>query len=70
MAISVRYSLAIRWFGFNLTLTPGSFMGHVALEVSYSVYPAILDTIDLLAETVKPALDRGWRSRVDWRHHD
>jgi len=34
-------------------------MGHVALEVSYSVYPAILDTIDLLAEVVKPALDRG-----------
>jgi len=34
-------------------------MGHVALEVSYSVYPAILETIDLLAEAVKPALDRG-----------
>jgi probable F420-dependent oxidoreductase len=30
---------------------------HVALEVSYSVYPAILETIDLLAEEVKPALD-------------
>ena len=34
-------------------------MGHVALEVSYSVYLAILETVDLLAETVKPALDRG-----------
>jgi probable F420-dependent oxidoreductase len=30
---------------------------HVALEVSYSVYPAILETIDLLAEEVKPHLD-------------
>jgi hypothetical protein len=36
-------------------------MGHVALEVSYSVHPAVLETIDLLAEVVKPALDRGWR---------
>jgi probable F420-dependent oxidoreductase len=30
---------------------------HVALEISYSVYPAILETIDLLAEEVKPRLD-------------
>lgn len=30
---------------------------HVALEVSYSVYPAILETIDALAEEVKPRLD-------------
>jgi probable F420-dependent oxidoreductase len=29
---------------------------HVALEVSYSVYPAILETIDLLASEVKPKL--------------
>ena len=34
-------------------------MGHVALEVSYSVYPAILETIDVLADEVKPVLDRG-----------
>jgi probable F420-dependent oxidoreductase len=34
-------------------------VSHVALEVSYSVYPAILETIDLLAEEVKPALNRG-----------
>jgi len=34
-------------------------VSHMALEVSYSVYPAILETIDLLAEVVKPALDRG-----------
>ena len=34
-------------------------LGHVALEVSYSVYPAILETIDRLAAEVKPALDRG-----------
>jgi probable F420-dependent oxidoreductase len=34
-------------------------MDHVALEVSYSVYPAILETIDLLATEVKPALERG-----------
>ena len=33
-------------------------MGHVALEVSYSVYPAILETIDVLAAEVKPVLDR------------
>jgi probable F420-dependent oxidoreductase len=31
---------------------------HVALEISYSVYPAILETIDLLASEVKPHLDR------------
>jgi probable F420-dependent oxidoreductase len=34
-------------------------VSHMALEVSYSVYPAILETIDLLAEEVKPFLDRG-----------
>jgi len=34
-------------------------VSHMALEVSYSVYPAILETIDLLAEDVKPFLDRG-----------
>jgi probable F420-dependent oxidoreductase len=31
---------------------------HVALEVSYSTYPAILDTIDVLAEEVRPALEQ------------
>lgn len=31
-------------------------VSHVALEVSYSTYPAILETIDLLAREVKPAL--------------
>jgi hypothetical protein len=30
---------------------------HVALEVSYSTYPAMLRTIDILAEQVKPRLD-------------
>ena len=34
-------------------------VSHMALEVSYSVYPAILETIDLLADEVKPFLDRG-----------
>ncbi len=34
-------------------------VGHVALEVSYSIYPAIMETIDILAEEVKPVLDRG-----------
>ena len=34
-------------------------VSHMALEVSYSVYPAILETIELLAEEVKPFLDRG-----------
>jgi probable F420-dependent oxidoreductase len=29
---------------------------HVALEVSYSTYPAILETIDLIADEVMPAL--------------
>ena len=29
----------------------------MALEVSYSVYPAIIETIDVLAREVKPALD-------------
>ena len=28
--------------------------GHVALEVSYSTYPAILETIDVAAETIRP----------------
>ena len=31
---------------------------HVALEVSYSTYPAILETIDILAEEVRPAIDQ------------
>ena len=34
-------------------------VSHVALEVSYSVYPAIFETIDLLADQVKPVLERG-----------
>ena len=34
-------------------------VSHMALEVSYSVYPAILETIDLLANEIKPALSRG-----------
>jgi alkanesulfonate monooxygenase SsuD/methylene tetrahydromethanopterin reductase-like flavin-dependent oxidoreductase (luciferase family) len=29
---------------------------HVALEVSYSTYPAIVDTIDLIAERLRPAV--------------
>jgi probable F420-dependent oxidoreductase len=33
-------------------------VGHVALEVSYSTYPAILETIDILAGDVKPVLVR------------
>jgi probable F420-dependent oxidoreductase len=32
-------------------------VSHMALEVSYSVYPAIVETIELLAREVKPALD-------------
>ncbi|PYP36384.1 MAG: hypothetical protein DMD48_12880, partial [Gemmatimonadetes bacterium] len=28
--------------------------GHVALEVSYSTFPAILETIDLIADEIKP----------------
>jgi probable F420-dependent oxidoreductase len=32
--------------------------GHVALELSYSTYPAILDTVDILAEEIRPALDQ------------
>jgi probable F420-dependent oxidoreductase len=36
-------------------------MDHVALEVSYSTYPGILDTIDIIAEEIKPVLDRGGR---------
>jgi len=31
---------------------------HVALEVSYSTYPAILDTLDILVEDIWPAIDR------------
>jgi probable F420-dependent oxidoreductase len=31
-------------------------VSHVALEVSYSTYPAILETLDLLADRVRPAL--------------
>jgi probable F420-dependent oxidoreductase len=34
-------------------------IGHMALEVSYSVYPAIFETIDILAEEIKPTLQRG-----------
>jgi probable F420-dependent oxidoreductase len=34
-------------------------VSHVALEVSYSVYPAIFETIDLLVDEVKPLLERG-----------
>jgi hypothetical protein len=33
-------------------------VSHVALEVSYSTYPAILETIDVVAAEVKPRLDR------------
>ncbi len=32
---------------------------HVALEVSYSTYPAIMETIDIVAEEIKPLLGRG-----------
>ncbi len=32
-------------------------VSHVALEVSYTTYPAILETIDILAGEVKPHLD-------------
>jgi hypothetical protein len=32
--------------------------GHVALEVSYSTYPAILETIDIIAEEIRPALQQ------------
>jgi len=31
---------------------------HVALEVSYTTYPAILDTLDILVEEVRPAVDQ------------
>jgi probable F420-dependent oxidoreductase len=34
---------------------------HVALEVSYSTYPGILETIDIIAEEVRPILERGER---------
>ena len=30
--------------------------GHVALEISYSTFPAILETIDLVAEKIRPQL--------------
>jgi probable F420-dependent oxidoreductase len=33
--------------------------GHVALEVSYTTYPAILQTLEILAEEIRPALARG-----------
>ena len=33
-------------------------VSHVALEVSYSTYPAILETIDRIAEEIRPALPR------------
>jgi len=36
-------------------------MDHIALEVSYSTYPAIMETIDILAEEIRPILDRGER---------
>ena len=32
---------------------------HVAFEVSYSTYPAILETLEILAEEIRPALARG-----------
>ena len=32
---------------------------HIALEVSYSTYPAILETIDIIADEIKPVLERG-----------
>ena len=31
-------------------------VSHVALEVSYSAYPAIVDTIDLIADRILPEL--------------
>jgi probable F420-dependent oxidoreductase len=31
---------------------------HVALELSYTTYPAILDTIDIFAEEIRPLLDQ------------
>jgi hypothetical protein len=31
-------------------------VSHVALEVSYSTYPAIHETIDLIAGQIRPAL--------------
>jgi probable F420-dependent oxidoreductase len=34
---------------------------HVALEVSYSTFPAILDTVDLVAEEIAPALRQSAR---------
>jgi hypothetical protein len=30
-------------------------VSHVALEVSYSTYPAILETIELIADQIRPA---------------
>jgi hypothetical protein len=32
-------------------------VSHVALDVSLTTYPAILETIDVLAREVRPALD-------------
>ena len=34
---------------------------HAALEVSYSTFPAILDTVDLVAEEIAPALRQSAR---------
>jgi alkanesulfonate monooxygenase SsuD/methylene tetrahydromethanopterin reductase-like flavin-dependent oxidoreductase (luciferase family) len=31
-------------------------LSHVALEVSYSTYPTILETLDVIAEEIRPAL--------------
>jgi hypothetical protein len=31
-------------------------LSHVALEVSYSTYPAIHETIDAIAEEIRPGL--------------
>jgi probable F420-dependent oxidoreductase len=36
-------------------------MDHIALEVSYSTYPAILETIDILADEIIPILERSER---------
>jgi len=33
--------------------------GHIALEVSYSTYPAILETIEIIAERVRPEVMNG-----------
>jgi len=31
-------------------------VSHVALEVSYTTYPAILETIDIVADKIRPRL--------------